>query len=117
MTQIDKALEKLRNAVARAKAAKYGTIVPHEIAEVCEAADYLCALSAAQPSPVSSSQTGDAVDELPRIIYEAFGELSVSCWSNPEGAGVFQSEKASIIADRVIAEIRAALSEDKGGER
>jgi hypothetical protein len=44
--------------------------------------------------------------ELNRIVHEAIGEASM-CWEKPEGAGVFQSSKASDIAVRLTADISA----------
>ena len=42
------------------------------------------------------------------IIGEAIGAASV-CWENPGGAGAFDSERASIIVDEVMAALRQKL--------
>jgi len=48
--------------------------------------------------------------ELSRIIGEAIGEASV-CWENPGGAGVFQSEQAAAVAERVVNRVNESLDE------
>jgi hypothetical protein len=46
-----------------------------------------------------------------QIIGEAVGAASV-CWSNPGGAGVFDSERASAIVDAVIDVLQRKLWTD-----
>lgn len=43
-------------------------------------------------------------ERLDRVIGEAVGAASV-CWESPEGAGVFQSELATVIIDALRAEV------------
>lgn len=56
--------------------------------------------------------------EIKRVLGEAIGEAS-TCWSNPEGAGVFQSDMAEAIVDRLYAQFATpeAQGEPESQER
>jgi len=47
-------------------------------------------------------------DNLKTLIFEALGEASM-CWEFPEKAGVFQSERAKGIGNRLVEEINSIL--------
>ena len=44
-------------------------------------------------------------DTIKELIGVAIGQASM-CWSNPEGAGVFDSDKAGGIAEDLLADIK-----------
>lgn len=48
-------------------------------------------------------------DELKKTIGELVGTATV-CWSNIEGAGVFESEKAASILDQIYQAIESELN-------
>lgn len=45
-------------------------------------------------------------DDLPRLIFEAIGEASM-CWNPPPGSQVFATERATAVAEKLIADVRA----------
>lgn len=45
---------------------------------------------------------------VPDAIFEALGAASV-CWSTPQGAGVFDSERAAAIGNELITFLRHKL--------
>ena len=47
-------------------------------------------------------------DNLRTLIFEALGEASM-CWEFPEKAGIFQSERAEQIGNRLLEEINLVL--------
>lgn len=47
-------------------------------------------------------------DNLKTLIFEALGEVSM-CWEFPEKAGIFQSDRAEQIGNRLIEEINSVL--------
>jgi hypothetical protein len=47
-------------------------------------------------------------DNLKTLIFEALGEASM-CWEFPEKAGVFQSDRAEQIGNRLLDEINSIL--------
>lgn len=47
-------------------------------------------------------------DNLRSIVMQAIGQASM-CWEFPERAGVFQSEKAIKVAEKLIDEINSVL--------
>jgi hypothetical protein len=47
-------------------------------------------------------------DNLRTLIFEALGEASM-CWEFPEKAGVFQSDRAEQIGNRLLEEINSVL--------
>ena len=49
-------------------------------------------------------------DDLETSIHVALGAASV-CWQNPEGAGVFLSERYVRIGDLLVARVRALMAE------
>lgn len=48
------------------------------------------------------------IDNLRTLIFEALGEASM-CWEYPEKAGVFQSERAQQIGNKLLEEINSVL--------
>lgn len=49
-------------------------------------------------------------EKLRHIILETMGEASM-CWETPEGAGVFQTERAIEIGERLIRDIKKEYEE------
>ena len=47
-------------------------------------------------------------DNLRTLIFEALGEASM-CWEFPEKAGIFQSDRAEQIGNRLLEEINLVL--------
>jgi hypothetical protein len=47
-------------------------------------------------------------DNLKTLIFEALGEASM-CWEFPEKAGIFQSDRAEQIGNRLLEEINSVL--------
>lgn len=49
-------------------------------------------------------------DKIRELVFIALGEVSV-CWSTPQGAGVFQSDKAVIIGNKLIKDLAYTLED------
>lgn len=47
-------------------------------------------------------------DSLRTLIFEALGEASM-CWEFPEKAGIFQSERAEQIGNKLLCEINSIM--------
>lgn len=54
---------------------------------------------------------GDAATMLRQKVFEAIGEAS-TCWSNLDGAGIFDAAAASSIAERLCADLGLPVSAD-----
>jgi hypothetical protein len=52
-----------------------------------------------------------AMTPLEEIVYQAIGAASM-CWENVEGAGVFQSERASAVAAQLVRDIQSVTQPD-----
>lgn len=57
------------------------------------------------PAKTAAEATRDHRDPLSTVVFEALGAVS-DCWDNLPGAGVFESERARDIGDRLVEHLR-----------
>lgn len=57
-----------------------------------------------QPAVVPVAPTPSPARDLKSLVFEALGEAS-TCWSNLAGAGVFDSDRALAIGERLLAQL------------